>query len=81
FFKGESSLNSWSIGVSFERDSHTEPLQKEAIESALEYIIPRMKKWGITPEYVTDHRTIAPNRKVDLKKEEFEKFHAELVKR
>jgi hypothetical protein len=81
FFKGKSSLNSWSIGVAFERDSHTEPLQKEAIESAIEYVLPRMKKWGIAPEYVTDHRTIAPNRKVDLKKEEFEKFHTELTKR
>jgi N-acetylmuramoyl-L-alanine amidase len=80
FFKGRRSLNGWSIGVAFERNSHTEPLQKEAIESALQYIIPRMKKWGITPEYITDHRTVSPNLKSDLKKEEFEKFHAELLK-
>ena len=77
-FRGKSSLNSWAIGVAFERDSNTEPLQKEAIESAIEYLIPRMHRWGITPEWVTDHRTIAPNRKVDLK-EEFEKFWALLV--
>jgi nitrogen regulatory protein PII-like uncharacterized protein len=37
-----------------------------------------MKKWGITPEWVTDHRTVSPNRKVDLKKEEFEKVMAAL---
>jgi N-acetyl-anhydromuramyl-L-alanine amidase AmpD len=80
-FKGKSGLNQWSIGVSFERDSHTEPLQKAAMESALEYIIPRMKKWGIAPDMVTDHRTVSPGRKVDLKKEEFEKFHALLKKR
>lgn len=80
-FKGIPSLNNWSIGVAFERDSHTEPLQPAAIESALEYIIPRMKKWGITPEFVTDHRTIAPSRKVDLKKEEFEKFYKALLKK
>lgn len=77
-FKGKSGLNSWSLGVSFERDSHSEPLQDAAIESAIEYIIPRMKKWGITPEWVTDHRTVSPNRKVDLKKQEFEKFHKKL---
>ena len=79
-FKGKSSLNLWSIGVAFEQDSHTRPLEDSAIESAIEYILPRMKKWGITPEYVTDHRTVSPNRKVDLKKEEFEKFHAALTK-
>jgi N-acetyl-anhydromuramyl-L-alanine amidase AmpD len=79
-FKGRNNLNRWSIGVAFERDSHTEPLQPEAIESALQYIIPRMKKWGIKPDRVTDHRTVSPNRKVDLKKEEFDKFHAALVK-
>lgn len=73
-FKGKSGLNSWSIGVAFERNSNTEPLQQAAIESALEYIIPRMKKWGITPEWVTDHRTITPNRKVDLNPKEFAKF-------
>ena len=78
YFKGRSSLNGWSIGVAFERDSNTEPLQDAAIESAIEFIIPRMKKWGISIDYVTDHRTIAPNRKVDLKKEEFEKFLAKL---
>jgi hypothetical protein len=78
-FKGRKSLNLWSIGVAFERDSHTEPLQKEAIESAIEYVIPRMKKWGITPDWVTDHRTVSPDRKQDLKKQEFEKFHAALV--
>jgi N-acetyl-anhydromuramyl-L-alanine amidase AmpD len=80
-FKGKSGLNQWSIGVAFERDSHSEPLQEAAMESALEYIIPRMKKWGITPDMVTDHRTVSPGRKVDLKKEEFEKFHALLRKK
>ena len=80
-FKGKSGLNQWSIGVSFERNSHTEPLQEAAMESALEYIIPRMKKWDITPDMVTDHRTVSPGRKVDIKKEEFEKFHALLKKR
>jgi N-acetyl-anhydromuramyl-L-alanine amidase AmpD len=79
-FKGRPSLNSWAIGVAFERDSHTEPLQDAAIESALEYILPRMKKWGISPDFITDHRTISPNRKVDLKKEEFEKVLTQIKK-
>lgn len=73
-FKGRPSLNGWSIGVAWERDTNTEPLQDAAIESALEYILPRMKKWGITPDNVTDHRTVAPGRKNDLKKSEYERF-------
>ena len=79
-FKGEHSLNNWAIGVAFERSSYTEPLQTAAIESALEYILPLMKKWDITPDMVTDHRTIAPNRKKDLNPKEFAKFHEALKK-
>lgn len=73
-FKGKKSLNGWSLGVAFERDTNTEPLQDAAIESALEYMLPRMKKWNITPDNVTDHRTVSPGRKNDLAQKEYEKF-------
>jgi N-acetyl-anhydromuramyl-L-alanine amidase AmpD len=55
-------------------------LQPSAIESAIEYILPIMKKWDISVDMVTDHRTIAPNRKTDLNPKEFSKFHEELKK-
>jgi N-acetyl-anhydromuramyl-L-alanine amidase AmpD len=74
------SLNNCSIGVAFERSSYTEPLQPAAIESAIEYIVPLMKKWNITLDMVTDHRTIAPNRKKDLNPKEFAKFYEALKK-
>lgn len=77
-FKGMKSLNNCSIGVAFERSSYTEPLQAAAIESAIEYIVPLMKKWDIPLDMVTDHRTIAPNRKKDLNPKEFTKFHETL---
>lgn len=73
-FRGRNSLNLWSLGVSWERDTYTEPLQDAAIESALEYMLPRMKRWNITPDWVTDHRTVSPGRKVDIAPKEFEKF-------
>lgn len=79
-FKGMKSLNNFSIGVAFERSSYTEPLQIAAIESAVEYIVPLMKKWNISIDMVTDHRTVSPNRKKDLNPKEFAKFHAELKK-
>jgi AmpD protein len=82
-FKGRSGCNQWSLGMAWERDTNTEPLQEAAIESALEWLLPRMKRWGITPENVTDHRTVATpaGRKNDLKREEFERFHAILKER
>jgi N-acetyl-anhydromuramyl-L-alanine amidase AmpD len=73
-FKGRSSLNTWSLGVAWERDTYSEPLSNAAIESALEYILPRMKKWNITPDNVTDHRTVSPGRKSDIALKEYEKF-------
>lgn len=73
-FKGKSGLNSWSLGVSWERDTYDEALSDAAIESALEYILPRMVKWNISPDMVTDHRTVAPNRKTDIAPKEFDKF-------
>lgn len=79
-FKGMTSLNNFSIGVAFERSSYTEPLQTAAIESAIEYIVPLMKKWNIPLDMVTDHRTIAPNRKKDLNPKEFAKFYEVLKK-
>jgi N-acetyl-anhydromuramyl-L-alanine amidase AmpD len=79
-FKGEHSLNNWTIGVAFERSSYTEPLQAAAIESALEYIVPIMKKWSISPDMVTDHRTVSPKRKRDLNPMQFTKFHEALKK-
>jgi len=73
-FKGKTNLNNWSLGVAWERDTYSDPLSDAAIESALEYILPRMKKWGINPDSVTDHRTVAPNRKDDLAPKEYAKF-------
>ncbi|MDB4314424.1 N-acetylmuramoyl-L-alanine amidase [bacterium] len=75
-FRGKSSLNNWSIGVAFERNSHKEPIQDAAIESAIEYILPRMEKWKIKLGNVVDHRTISPDRKTDLKKSEFQRVKA-----
>lgn len=77
-FRGRSSLNLWSLGVAWERDTYNEPLSEAAIESALEYMLPRMKRWNITPDWVTDHRTVSPGRKVDIAPKEFEKFMKKL---
>jgi N-acetyl-anhydromuramyl-L-alanine amidase AmpD len=80
FWRGRPDLNSWSLGLAFEGDTYKEPLSKEMIESAIEYLVPRMKKLSLTIKDVTDHRTVSPNRKNDLKPSEYDRFMQELKK-
>jgi N-acetyl-anhydromuramyl-L-alanine amidase AmpD len=78
FWRGKPDLNSWSLGVAFAGDTYEKPLTKEQIESAIEYLLPRMKKLSLTIKDVTDHRTVSPNRKNDLKPSEYDRFMQEL---
>ena len=79
-WKGRNDLNSWSLGVAFEGDTNKEPLSKEMIESAIEYLVPRMNRLSLTIKDVTDHRTVSPGRKNDLKLSEYDRFMQELKK-
>jgi len=79
-WKGRKDLNSWSLGVAFEGDTNKEPLSKEMIESAIEYLVPRMNRLSLTIKDVTDHRTVSPGRKNDLKLSEYDRFMQELKK-
>ena len=79
-YKGKKDANSWSIGVSFEGDSYQEPLSEDMIKSAIEYIKPRIEKWGIGLDMVLDHRIVSAPRKNDLNPEEYRKFITRLKK-
>ncbi len=78
YWRHKPDLNSWSLGVAFAGDTYKNPLTKEQIESAIEYLLPRMKKLSLTIKDVTDHRTVSPNRKNDLKLSEYDRFMQEL---
>jgi N-acetyl-anhydromuramyl-L-alanine amidase AmpD len=80
YWRNRGDLNSWSLGVAFEGDTYKEPLSKEMIESAIEYLVPRMNRLSLTIKDVTDHRTVSPNRKNDLKPSEYDRFMQELKK-
>ena len=80
-WKGRKDLNSWSIGVSWEGDTYTYPLGEDAIESALDYIVPRMKKWGIPVNKVLDHRMVSGPRKNDIAPKQYGVFIERLIKR
>jgi len=73
-WRGKPDLNSWSLGLAFEGDSYKEPLSQDMINSAIEYLVPRMKKLSLTIKDITDHRTVSPNRKNDLNPTEYNRF-------
>lgn len=73
-FMGRSNCNDFMLGVEFHGDTNKEPLTQDQVGSAIEWLIPRIEKWKFTFAYMTDHRTIAPERKVDLNPVELEKL-------
>lgn len=75
---GRPDLNSWSLGVSWEGDTYTTPLGEDAIASALEYLVPRMKKWNIPLTRVLTHAEVSPGRKDDVSTAAAEQFEARL---
>ena len=80
-WRGRKDLNSWSIGASFAGDTYAEPLTEQAMASMVEYLLPLMKEYGLTLNSVTDHRTVSPGRKDDLKPLELARMKSYLAKR
>jgi N-acetylmuramoyl-L-alanine amidase len=79
-WRGRADLNSWSVGASFAGDTNREPLTPQQIDSMACYLVPIMRQYGLTINDVTDHRTVSPSRKSDLKPSELARFKAYLVK-
>jgi len=73
-------LNSWSIGAAFEGDTNQRELGQDEMASMAEYLVPLMKRYGLTLAEVTDHRTVSPGRKDDLAAAELARFKAYLSK-
>ena len=80
-WRGRKDLNSWSIGASFAGDTNKEPLTLDAMDSMAEYLLPLMRQYGLTAADVTDHRTVSPGRKDDLRPLELARMKSYLAKR
>ena len=80
-WRGRGDLNSWSVGASFAGDTNKEPLTPQQIDSMACYLVPIMRQYGMTLADVTDHRTVAPGRKDDLKPLELARFKSYLATR
>ncbi len=73
-WRGKRDLNSWAIGAAFEGDTNTRQLGEPEMASMAEYLMPLMKRYGLTLADVTDHRTVSPGRKDDLNPKELARF-------
>jgi N-acetyl-anhydromuramyl-L-alanine amidase AmpD len=80
-WRGKRDLNSWSVGAAFAGDTYKEPLTDAAMASMAEYLEPLMRRYRLTLDDVTDHRTVSPGRKDDLNLVELARFKAYLAKR
>ena len=78
-WRGRRDLNSWSIGAAFEGDTNNRALEAAEMASMAEYLVPIMRKYGLTLADVTDHRTVSPGRKDDLKASELTRFRTYLA--
>lgn len=72
-FKGLPNCNNFMLGVEFHGDTYKEPLTFEQIDSFIEWVIPRIVKYRIKKDWITDHRTVSPGRKVDLNPKELKR--------
>jgi len=77
-WQGRKDLNSWSLGVSWEGNTYDRPLEEAAMASAIEYLVPRMKKWGIPLNMVVTHQQVSPNRKTDISAADAARFKSRL---
>jgi N-acetyl-anhydromuramyl-L-alanine amidase AmpD len=75
---GRPDLNSWSLGVSWEGNTYDRPLEEAAMDSAIEYLAPRMKKWGIPMTSILTHQQVAPTRKTDISPADAARFKSRL---
>ena len=67
-WNGRSDCNSFMIGLAFSEDTNTRELTEAEVASAVEWLVPRFKKWGWPTDLntVTTHAIVSPGRKNDV---------------
>jgi len=67
-FNGKKGCNNFMLGLAFSGDTYTRVLTPAEIDSAVEFLLPRFKRWGWPKDLstITTHRDVSPNRKVDV---------------
>ena len=67
-FNGKVGCNNFMLGLAFSGDTTSRELTKAEIDSAVEFLLPRFKRWDWPADLstVTTHRDVSPGRKVDV---------------
>jgi len=69
-FRGRYGCNNFMVGVSFSENTYDRDLTDDELASLEEFVILNKDKYGWTLDGCTDHRTVAPHRKVDINPKE-----------
>jgi N-acetyl-anhydromuramoyl-L-alanine amidase len=80
-FLGRPRCNDFLLGLAFAGDTYASPLTDAQLESALEWLDARWRRYGWSMNTMTDHRQISPGRKDDLNPSEWQRLHDILEKR
>jgi N-acetyl-anhydromuramyl-L-alanine amidase AmpD len=86
---GREGCNNFTIGIEFQGNTLEMPLTEDQIDSAIEYLLPLIKKYNIPIKNIVTHETIRnaymkkyPNKrvsgKVDITPTEYKRFMAKL---
>ena len=86
---GKEGCNNFTIGIEFQGNTLEMPLTEDQIDSAIEYLLPLIKKYNIPIKNIVTHETIRnaymkkhPNKrvsgKVDITPTEYKRFMAKL---
>jgi AmpD protein len=78
-FLGRERCNDFLLGVSFAGDTYLSPLSGPQIASALEWLEPRWSGRGWDAGRISDHRQVAPGRKLDLNPVEWDRLFAAIA--
>ncbi len=94
YHNGMTGLNRYFVGIEFQSiDTHRQPLTNEQIESAIDYLLPIIKKHHIRLDNIVTHEQVRtawlkrhPDRtdipaKVDISQADYQRFMAALRKR
>jgi N-acetyl-anhydromuramoyl-L-alanine amidase len=78
-FRGRTACNHFLLGCAFAGNTYVAPLSPAQIESALEWLRSRWGRYAWSHVWMTDHRQVAPERKDDLKPEEWTRLLRAIV--
>ena len=79
-FKGRGGCNGFLLGLAVSGNTKTRELSDDEVASAVEWLLPRFKKWGWPTDLstITTHREVSPGRKDDVDVRAEEKIKAAL---